>query len=236
MARLSTVSRLSDLPPPEQKSRVVRSMFDDIAPRYDLVNRVMTFGMDMGWRRKTVAAMRTPPGSSVLDVACGTGDFCRVLEKAGMFAIGLDYSVRMLEFSRARAPLILADALRLPLETGAFDGISCGFALRNVEDLPRLFDEFARVLRPGGRLGVLEVDAPNLPVLRLLHGFYFRKVVPLIGAALSDAKAYRYLPASTAYLPDSAELLRLLGRSGFAELKRYSLGAGAAQIITGTRA
>lgn len=210
-------------------------MFNSIAPRYDLVNRVMTFGMDTGWRRRVVRSLGLPAGALVLDVASGTGDFCRELRKARYRAVGFDIAEEMLLRSRTKAPLVLADALRMPVKDAAADGITCGFALRNVANLNSLFDEFARVVRPGGRIGLLEVSEPRLPVLYAGHRFYFTRVVPLIGALLSDREAYRYLPASAAYLPSPQKLLEMLEAAGFHHLRRKALALGAAQTITATR-
>ena len=210
-------------------------MFDRIAPRYDLVNRVMTFGMDVGWRRRTVASLRLSPGALVLDIACGTGDICRELTKQGHVAIGVDMSAGMLKAARTTSPLLQADALKLPVADGAIDGITCGFALRNVVDLESMFAEMARVLRTGGRIALLEVAQPDSAVLRRGHALYFNKVVPLIGGLLSDRSAYQYLPRSAAYLPERDEMLQMLRDAGFADAASLPLPLGAAQVITGTR-
>jgi demethylmenaquinone methyltransferase/2-methoxy-6-polyprenyl-1,4-benzoquinol methylase len=223
------------LPEGEEKVYKVQAMFDAIAPRYDLLNRILTFGMDIGWRRRTVKDLILPGGSLVLDLACGTGDFCRDLQKAGLRPIGFDNSAGMLAAARTTAPLVLADALHLPVADGAADGVTCGFALRNVVDLGAFFAECARVIRPGGRLGLLEVAEPKLKPAKVVHGLYFRKVVPVIGGLLSDRAAYRYLPASTAYLPEPAEMMAMLAEAGFPEAKRWLLGMGAAQLIIGSR-
>lgn len=230
------MARLSRLPAGEEKVRAVRAMFDAIAPRYDLVNRVMTFGMDLGWRRRTVAGLGLPPGSLVLDVACGTGDFCRELQAAGHRAAGFDLSAGMLAAARTSAPLVLADALALPVRSGSADGATCGFALRNVASLERLLAELARVVRPGGRIGLLEVAQPDSRLLRLGHRLYFHRVVPLIGGLLSDREAYRYLPRSTAYLPPNPRLIEMLQEAGLPDARSRLLSLGAAQMITGTRA
>lgn len=224
------------LPAGADKVRAVRSMFDSIAPRYDLVNRVMTFGLDVRWRRRAVRALGLPRGSVVVDVACGTGDFCRELEAAGHAAVGFDLSRGMLAAARTRAPLVEADALRLPVATGAVDGATCGFALRNVADVGELLAELARVVRPGGRVAILEVATPRSAPLRVLHRVYFHRVVPVVGGALSDRGAYRWLPASTAYLPPAPELLRLARGAGFTDAVSTLVGLGAAQVLTGTRA
>jgi demethylmenaquinone methyltransferase / 2-methoxy-6-polyprenyl-1,4-benzoquinol methylase len=210
-------------------------MFDRIAPRYEFVNRVMTFGMDAGWRRATVAALQLDRGAVVLDVACGTGDFCRELASADYRPIGFDLSFGMLAAATVRASLVQADALRLPVADSSADGLTCGFALRNVTDLDSLFAEAARTLRPGGRVGLLEVGQPDGRALRWGHSIYFQRVVPVIGGLLSDRDAYRYLPESTAYLPPPEGLLNKLIDAGFQDVNRRSLGMGAVQIVTGTR-
>jgi len=222
------------LPQGEAKVKAVRTMFDAIAPRYNLVNRVMTFGMDVGWRRATVSGLALAPGGVVLDIAAGTGDLCRELTAAGLAPVGVDLSWEMLAHARTAAPLVQADALRLPLPDGALDGATCGFALRNLADLPTFFTELARVVRPGGRIGLLEVAEPTSPVLRRGHALYFTRVVPLIGGLLSDAAAYRYLPRSVAYLPDAAGLLSQLRDAGFSAVHRRLLSGGIAQLLTAT--
>ena len=210
-------------------------MFDTISPRYDLVNRIMTFRMDVGWRRRTLKALGLAPGALVLDVACGTGDLCNELRRAGMVPIGIDFSHGMLVHARTSSPLVQADALRLPFPDVSVDGVTCGFALRNFTDLPAFFADVARVVRPGGRVGLLDVATPPNPVLRWGHSMYFGKVVPLIGGLLSDPAAYRYLPRSLAYLPPPEEMLDMLRSAGFRGVQRRLLSTGIAQLITGTR-
>ena len=226
---------MRDFPTGEDKVRAVRAMFDAIAPRYDLLNRILTFGMDVGWRRKTVRQLGLEPGSLVLDLACGTGDLCRDLAAAGLRAVGFDLSAGMLAAARTDAPLVLADVLTLPVAAASADGVTCGFALRNVADLGAFFTELGRVVRRGGRIGLLEVAEPRWRPARAVHGFYFRRVVPVVGGILSDRAAYRYLPASTAYLPEPDEMLAMLGAAGFPDSRRRLLGMGAAQLIVGTR-
>ncbi|HYF11889.1 MAG TPA: ubiquinone/menaquinone biosynthesis methyltransferase [Actinomycetota bacterium] len=224
------------LPHGEEKARAVRSMFDRVARRYDLVNRVMTFGLDVGWRRRTVEDLRLPAGARVIDVACGTGDLCNELERAGHRPVGVDFSLGMLAHSTTTAPLVQGDALRLPFADASVDGVTSGFALRNVTDLEMLFGELRRVLRPAGRVALLETAEPDGRVMRTGHHVYFRRIVPLVGGALSDRAAYAYLPRSMAYLPAPDELLALLTRAGFAPVRREALGGGVAQLLTGTRA
>lgn len=225
----------SALPRGAEKVRAVDTMFDRIAPRYDLMNRLLTFGMDVGWRRQTVAALGLPRGSRILDVACGTGDLCRELQGAGYVPVGVDRSAGMLAAARTSAPLVRGDGLRLAFPDGSVDGIVCGFALRNFESLAPFFAECARGLRPGGRVALLEVAEPANPVLRAGHSVYFGRVVPLVGGLLSDGAAYRYLPKSVAYLPPPDDLVAMLEGAGFADARRRLLSAGIAQLLTGTR-
>ncbi|MDP8992316.1 MAG: ubiquinone/menaquinone biosynthesis methyltransferase [Actinomycetota bacterium] len=223
------------LPQGEAKVRAVRHMFDAIAPRYDLVNRVMTLRMDVGWRRATVRSLGLPAGSLVVDVAAGTGDLCRELQTAGYAPVGVDLSWGMLAHARTTAPLVQADALRLPLPGRSVEGATCGFALRNVADLLAFLAELARVIRPGGRLALLEVAQPDNRLLRRGHALYFNEVMPRLGALLSDGSAYNYLRRSVAYLPSPAELLELLRAAGFPDVERRPLSLGIAQLLTATR-
>jgi demethylmenaquinone methyltransferase/2-methoxy-6-polyprenyl-1,4-benzoquinol methylase len=224
------------LPRGDEKRRRVEFMFDRVAPRYDRVNRIMTFGLDRRWRRRAVHALALPPGGRVLDLGCGTGDLCEELRAAGHAAIGIDVSAGMLAAAHTHAPLVRADALRVPVPSRSFDGVVSGFALRNVVDLAVLFSESARVLRSGGRVAMLETDAPAARLLRAGHRLWFGGIVPAIGARFgSDREAYRYLPRSAAYLPPAAALLGLLRAAGFTDVRRRSLGAGAVQLVTGTR-
>jgi demethylmenaquinone methyltransferase/2-methoxy-6-polyprenyl-1,4-benzoquinol methylase len=229
---------MNEVPLPEGRDKrlVVRGLFDTIAGRYDVVNRVMTFGMDVGWRRRAVRELRLPGGALVVDLACGTGDLCTELQRSGYRTFGVDFSHGMLTNATTETPLIEADILRLPIADTMLDGATCGFAMRNVTDLGDLFRETARVLRPGGRAAFLEASRPDNPVMRAGHGVYFNHVVPLIGGALSDRAAYRYLPRSMAYLPPLAEMLTMFREAGFADAKRIQLSGGLTQLLVGTRA
>ncbi|MGI8792184.1 MAG: ubiquinone/menaquinone biosynthesis methyltransferase [Acidimicrobiales bacterium] len=233
-----TEVRLPDpefLPEGDEKVRAVRAMFDSIAPRYDLVNRVMTFGMDRGWRRRAVRDLALRPGSRVLDLATGTGDLCRELTKHRLEPIGVDLSWGMLAHARTEAPLLQADALRLPHPSRLLDGAVSGFALRNFAELPAFFRELGRVIRPGGRIALLDVAEPANPILRAGHAVYFGRVVPIIGGLLSDGAAYRYLPKSVAYLPAPNDMLESLCSAGFEAVDRTLLSGGITQLITATR-
>jgi demethylmenaquinone methyltransferase / 2-methoxy-6-polyprenyl-1,4-benzoquinol methylase len=198
-------------------SEGVQRMFDRIAPVYDTMNRVMTAGLDQRWRKATVRAA-VQPGDHVLDACCGTGDLAVAARKAGAgHVIGIDFSERMLERARRKAPELewmQADVLALPFEDGSFDAAVVGFGVRNVEDLEAGLRELRRVLRSGGRLGILEITTPRgwfAPFYRV----WFDHVVPLLGRLLPGGSAYTYLPASVRRFPGPEELAELLGACDF---------------------
>ncbi|MEO6651186.1 MAG: ubiquinone/menaquinone biosynthesis methyltransferase [Ilumatobacteraceae bacterium] len=223
------------LPEGEEKKQAVREMFDAIAPRYDLVNRIMTFRLDVRWRRKTVRDLALPVGSLVLDLASGTGDLCIDLREAGLVPISMDLSYGMLAADRSGATRAQADILNLPVRDEAVDGVTCGFALRNLLELPAFFSELARVVHPGGRIALLDVGIPKNPVIRFGNGIYFGKIVPRIGALLSDGAAYRYLPRSVAYLPEPDEMVAMLQAAGFSDASHHLLSGGLTQQLLATR-
>jgi demethylmenaquinone methyltransferase/2-methoxy-6-polyprenyl-1,4-benzoquinol methylase len=195
----------------------------------------MTFGMDVGWRRRAVRELRLPGGAIVLDLACGTGDLCTELQRNGYQPVGLDFSTGMLAAATTDAPLIQADILRLPVRDASVDGATCGFALRNVASLEALFAEVARVVRPGGRVAFLDASEPESPVMRAGHSLYFNHVVPIIGGLLSHREAYRYLPRSMAYLPPTSRMIAMLREAGYPDAGRLQLSGGIAQLLVGTR-
>ncbi|HMX07214.1 MAG TPA: ubiquinone/menaquinone biosynthesis methyltransferase [Microthrixaceae bacterium] len=223
------------LPTGAAKTASVRAMFDTIAPRYDLVNRVMTFRMDVGWRRRALDLLGLAPGARVLDLATGTGDLAAEMASRGLVPIGADLSFGMLAAAPTPFPRVQADGVALPFPDGALDGATCGFALRNFTDLAATVAELGRVVRPGGRLALLEVAEPPNPIMRMGHGIYFGRVVPVIGGILSNGRAYSYLPRSVEYLPEPAELLDVVRDGGFRDVDRTLLSGGIAQLITATR-
>lgn len=223
------------LPQGAEKTRQVRAMFDAIAGRYEMVNKVMTFGLDGRWRRRAVADLRLPPKSLVLDIAAGTGDFTRELHRQGQRAVATDLSYGMLHAGREMPERVQADASQLPFRSASFDGVTCGYALRNFTDLALTFDEMARVTRRGGRLSLLEVAEPRSGILRTGFRIWFRRVVPFIGSLVSDRAAYHYLPESTAYLPSSEEIVRMLNRAGFTAVNHRRVMGGLSQQFLGTR-
>jgi demethylmenaquinone methyltransferase/2-methoxy-6-polyprenyl-1,4-benzoquinol methylase len=210
-------------------------MFDAIAPRYELVNKLMTFGLDGRWRRRAVVDLRLAHHSVVLDVAAGTGDFARELERQHHRAVATDLSYNMLHVGRGVPARVQADASALPFRPAVFDGITCGYALRNFTDLQATFDEMARVLRPGGRLSLLEVAEPRGGLLRTGFRLWFRRVVPFLGSLLSDRDAYHYLPASTAYLPPASEIVTMLHHAGFSGVNNRRVMGGLSQQFLATR-
>ena len=204
----------------------VRRMFDRIAPVYDVMNRVMTAGLDRRWRRITLDAT-VQSGDRVLDVCCGTGDLAIGARARGADVVGLDFSAAMLERARTKGPSIewvQGDALALPFADASFDAATVGFGVRNVDDLEAALRELRRVLRTGGRLGILEITTPR-GVLAPFYRVWFDRVVPLLGRVLPGGAAYTYLPASVRRFPGPDELKALLERCGFAPVE-YRLFAG----------
>lgn len=223
------------LPQGAAKQTAVREMFDAIAPRYDMVNRIMTFRLDVRWRKITVRSLGLARGSRVIDLASGTGDFCVELRDSGYLPFSIDISFGMLLRDRSNSPRTQADILRLPMPNAAVDGVTCGFALRNLVDLQIFFAELARVTKPMGRVAILDVGVPSNRLVRFGNSIYFGKIVPLIGGLLSDRAAYRYLPRSVAYLPDPAKLREMLTRAGFKNVEHRQLSGGLTQLLTATR-
>jgi demethylmenaquinone methyltransferase/2-methoxy-6-polyprenyl-1,4-benzoquinol methylase len=205
----------------------VRRMFDRIAPVYDAMNRIMTAGLDRRWRRITAEAV-VQPGDRVLDACCGTGDLAIAGTRAGGRVTGLDFSERMLERARHKAPeleWVSGDLLSLPFADGSFDAVMVGFGVRNVADLELALLELRRVLRAGGRLGVLEITRPR-GVLAPFYRFWFDVVVPLLGKLLPGGSAYTYLPASVRRFPAPEELAGLVATAGFGDVSYRTFAGG----------
>ncbi len=216
----------------------VRTMFDRIAPVYDAMNRVMTVGLDVRWRRLAAAAV-VRPGDRVLDAACGTGDLALADLRAGAAAVvGLDFSEAMLARARrkgAELEWVAGDMLKMPFADASFDAATVGFGIRNVADLELGLRELRRVLRRGGRLAILEITRPLGP-LRPFYSLWFDRAVPLLGRLLPGGEAYAYLPESVKRFPPADELARLLGAAGFDEVRFRRLGGSIVALHVGVAA
>jgi demethylmenaquinone methyltransferase/2-methoxy-6-polyprenyl-1,4-benzoquinol methylase len=215
----------------------VRAMFDRIAPVYDAMNRTMTAGLDRRWRRITAESV-VRSGNEVLDACCGTGDLAIAAARAGGRVTGLDFSERMLERARRKAPeleWISGDLLELPFPDASFDAATVGFGVRNVDDLERALRELRRVLRHGGQLGILEITRPR-GLLSPFYRLWFDGVIPLLGKLLPGGSAYTYLPASVRRFPGPEDLSALVTDAGFGGVSYRTFGGGIVALHTGVAA
>jgi demethylmenaquinone methyltransferase/2-methoxy-6-polyprenyl-1,4-benzoquinol methylase len=215
-------------------SEGVRSMFARIAPVYDAMNRLMTAGLDQRWRREAAEAV-VRPGDKVLDSCCGTGDLAIAAAQAGGQVTGLDFSRSMLERARRKAPeleWIEGDALALPFADGSFDAATVGFGVRNLEELDRGLRELRRVLRPGGRLAILEITRPR-GLLAPFYRLWFDVLIPVAGKVLPGGSAYTYLPASVRRFPDPQGLAQVMDEAGFGEIRWRLFAGGIVALHTG---
>lgn len=237
---------MSVLPAPDEKATYVERMFARIAPRYDRVNRAMTFGMDQSWRRQVVELVAPPVGGTALDVGTGTGDFLPELAawtRDGI-VVGVDFTLPMMQAGQPklaglgphRAAFVGGDALRLPFPDETFDAITTGFVMRNVTDIGQAFREMYRVARPGAVIACLEVARPRNPLVRLGHRLYFEGLVPWIGQLLGgDRRAYTYLPQSARAFPPPDALATIMREAGWRHVSYRLTGLGAVAIHVGAR-
>ncbi|MGH2990610.1 MAG: bifunctional demethylmenaquinone methyltransferase/2-methoxy-6-polyprenyl-1,4-benzoquinol methylase UbiE [Solirubrobacterales bacterium] len=225
----------------------VRGMFDRIAGVYDLMNTAMTAGLHHRWRRLAADRAELGSGDSALDACCGTGDLAiELARRTGPSGrvVGCDFSEPMLELARTKAadagmPEIefeWADALELPYEDRCFDAVTVGFGVRNLAEIERGIGELARVLRPGGRLVILEITQPRRPPLSWFHGLWFERIVPRLGALAGDSAAYSYLPESVKRFPPPGELAAIMDRAGLERIRWTVLAGGIIAIHSGARA
>ncbi len=219
----------------------VRAMFDRIAPTYDLLNRLMSAGLDVRWRARAVAELSRAPSGEVLDLCAGTLDLAAAIERAypQRTVVAADFAADMLERGRrkvTRTELVVADAMNLPFESGRFAAVICGFGLRNLADTRKGIAEAVRVLKPGGRLVILEFFRGERAVTRAFHAGFARVVMPLAGKAIAqDAGAYAYLARSMATFLTRTELESILREHGFSDVHGEDLTLGVASIVAGSR-
>jgi demethylmenaquinone methyltransferase/2-methoxy-6-polyprenyl-1,4-benzoquinol methylase len=219
----------------------VRAMFDRIAGFYDLMNSVMTAGLHHRWRARAADLAALQPGDSALDVSCGTGDLAIELARrvgSGGMVVGSDFSEEMLERARAKAPALVwewGNALELPYETGRFDAATVGFGARNFSDLDRGLAEMARVVKPGGRVVVLEITTPHKPPLSTFYSVWFDRIVPLIGRLTGEDEAYTYLPSSVKRFPGPEGLAVAMDRAGLRQIRWILTAGGIIALHVGTK-
>jgi demethylmenaquinone methyltransferase / 2-methoxy-6-polyprenyl-1,4-benzoquinol methylase len=214
-------------------------MFDRIAGFYDVMNRVMTAGLDASWRERAAELAAVGPGSRALDVACGTGELALALASRGASVVGTDFSEEMLAVARAKGggvEYVWADALALPFDAASFDAATVGFGARNFSSLDRGLAEMARVVRPGGRVVVLEITTPVRPPLSTFFRLWFDRVVPLIGRFAGDADAYAYLPSSVRRFPGPSELASRMVSVGLVDVRWVLTAGGIIALHVGTKA
>ena len=222
------------------EGQVVRRMFAEIAPRYDLVNRVLSLGVDRAWRKAAVRELGLAPGEHVLDACTGTGDLALALARASVRVTGTDFCAEMLVHGQpkslpasvARPRWLAADTLCLPFASGTFDAATVAFGIRNVSDPVAGLAELRRVVRPGGRIVILEFCQPRVPLVRGLYLFYFRRVLPRVGRWISGERlgAYSYLPSSVMAFPEREAFLELMTRAGLGSPRYRLLTCGIAAL------
>jgi demethylmenaquinone methyltransferase / 2-methoxy-6-polyprenyl-1,4-benzoquinol methylase len=226
----------------EEHARRVREMFAKISPRYDVLNHLLSVNIDKRWRRRVVNEVRSllPEGAHVLDVGCGTGDLSlELFENTAAQVTGIDFCGPMLKFAKTKAPhvqFIEGDALRLPFAEASFDGLTIGFALRNLASVERGLSELRRVLKPDGIVAILEFSRPVFPLFEQFVRLYYRRLLPWIGGIVSGSRdAYEYLPDSISRFPDQQTLAAMMQEAGFEDVRFDNLSGGIAALHTGRR-
>ena len=225
----------------------IAGMFDAIAPRYDLLNHLLSAGLDRRWRARAIAEARPGPGSRVLDLCTGTADLAVAAAQSGtgISVVGIDFAGEMLRLAARKTAslgldrairLVRGDATSLPLPDASCDAATIGFGIRNVVDAPRALRELARVLRPGGRLAILEFGEPRIPGIKTMYAWYFRYLLPMVGRLVSRHRsAYSYLPASVTTFPSPSEFSRIIAASGFSQVRAVPLSFGIVYLYVAER-
>jgi demethylmenaquinone methyltransferase/2-methoxy-6-polyprenyl-1,4-benzoquinol methylase len=233
---------------PDKAPTRIAGMFDAIAPRYDLLNHLLSAGMDRGWRERAVDELALSPGARVLDLCTGTGDLALAIVRraTGVTVVGVDFAGEMLRLARSkilgaslerRIGLVRGDATRIPLPDNSCDGATIAFGIRNVAEPHRALEELARVMRPGARLAILEFGQPRIPGVRTMYSWYFRYVLPMVGRLVSKHQsAYSYLPASVGAFPPPAEFARVIAATGFSHVRAVPLTFGIVYLYVAQRA
>jgi demethylmenaquinone methyltransferase / 2-methoxy-6-polyprenyl-1,4-benzoquinol methylase len=223
---------------PDKTPARIAGMFDAIAPRYDLLNHVLSAGMDRGWRERAIDAIELPEAARVLDLCTGTGDLAlaAIARRGNASVVGVDFAAEMLRLAltkvrnaslHGRISLVRGDAARIPVGDSTCDAATIGFGIRNVAEPERALAEIVRVLKPGGRLAILEFGQPRIPGIRTLYAWYFRYMLPLVGRLISKHQsAYSYLPASVGTFPPPAEFAKTLAATGFSHVQAVPLTFG----------
>ena len=233
--------------PPDKTPARIAGMFDAIAPRYDFLNHFLSAGMDRGWRDRAVDALSLPDNARVLDLCTGTADLAiaTVTRTSGATVVGVDFAAEMLRLGLGkirgagldqRIRMVRGDAARIPLADRSCDAATIAFGIRNVAEPERALAEIARVMRPGGRLAILEFGQPRIPGIRTLYSWYFRYVLPLAGRLISKHQsAYSYLPASVGTFPPPAEFSRVIAATGFSHVRAVPLTLGIVYLFVAER-
>lgn len=226
------------------KKEFVEKMFDDISPQYDFLNRFLSFGIDIYWRKKFIKKLSVQNGHTILDVACGTGDIgLEILKKNTIQLINIDISRKMLDFAKIKAKkrnhknieFIKGDAEYIPLNDNSVDLLTISYGFRNIANYEKALSEFYRVLKPGGTLGILEFSIPKSKFFGILFNFYFHQILPFIGSIFSRTDAYKYLPESVDFFPSRKIIIKKIEQTGFSNSKYIDLTFGISTIFIGKK-
>tara|TARA_B100001964_G_C14038805_1_gene511690 strand:+ start:74 stop:793 length:720 start_codon:yes stop_codon:yes gene_type:complete len=226
----------------EDKKQFVRKMFDDISPRYDFLNHFLSLGTDIYWRRQFIRKLNITDNTKVLDVACGTGDICfAILKHHDVSVTGLDISENMVKLANKkvkkqnqdRVAFIHGDGENLPLDSNSVDYLTISYGFRNIANYDAALNEFYRVLKPGGKLGILEFSKPKSKIVGSVFGLYFHHILPFIGSLFSQSVAYRYLPESVDFFPTRHDICSKIIYSGFHRAEIHDLTFGISTVFLG---